>query len=248
MTATPARARHIGVIPARKGSKGVPGKNRYLFPALADFIVKNGFFDRVIVTTDDESLLQMATARGFETRLRPDALAADSVSIKAAFVDVAENCPVDGDEYLWLLFIPLVYRRAEHFRAAKDIVDARLPTSLCSFRSARTHPFACWRIDDKTGAVEHFVENDLFNRQDFPAAWENYNYLSCIRASDLADANANLIRHDTYPFIMDAKMAANMVEIDEPADFQLWRRAHPEDFDAWLRTLPDDCPLLPLKE
>ena len=58
------RPRHIGIIPARKNSKGVPKKNRYLFDYLGTFLTKHGLFDQIIVTSDDPVLLEKA--RNFE--------------------------------------------------------------------------------------------------------------------------------------------------------------------------------------
>lgn len=70
------RFRHVAVIPARKGSRGIPGKNPALFGLTATLIGEAGFFDRVVVTSDDEALLDRARAEKFEIRRRPVALAA----------------------------------------------------------------------------------------------------------------------------------------------------------------------------
>lgn len=228
---------HIAVIPARAGSKGLPGKNRLLFPLLAEFLESENLFDRVIVTSDDELLLDMAASRGWETRLRPEALALDSSCITDAFKDVAAHCPVGKTDYLWLVFIPLVFRNAADFREARKIVGQEEPGSLCSFIPAHTHPFVCWRVDESTGKIAKFIENDLFNRQDFPPAWENYNYLSCVRVNELEHLNSNLLNKDTRPIFLSAEKAEQFVELDEPRDLHKWRDRHPEEYNRWRLTL-----------
>lgn len=228
---------HIAVIPARAGSKGLPGKNRLLFPLLAAFVEKENLFDRVIVTSDDEVLLDMTVSRGWEARRRPDALALDSSCITDAFKDVAAHCSVGPGDYLWLVFIPLVYRDATDFRAAREIVDQEAPGSLCSFIPAHTHPFLCWRVDENSGKIAKFMENDLFNRQDFPPAWENYNYLSCVRVDELNRLNSNLLNNDTRPILLPMEKAAQFVELDELSDLDKWRDLHPQDYDRWRLTL-----------
>ncbi|MEO5373704.1 MAG: hypothetical protein H7840_05425 [Alphaproteobacteria bacterium] len=239
---------HIAVIPARAGSKGLPGKNRALFGDLADFITTSALFDRVIVTTNDEELIKTAQIRGFDIRRRPDHLAGDHNSIREAFVDVVENCPVQPDDYLWLLFIPLVYRDVEDFKAARAVIDARQPAGLCSFIPAKTHPFNVWRIDETAGTVAKFIDNDYYNRQDYPPAWENYNYLCCVRVRDLPRANANLVCGDSHPVLLSPEKAAAMQEVDEPEDLLAWKTKHPEHFRrllasadvrAWLDGLPE---------
>jgi CMP-N-acetylneuraminic acid synthetase len=93
---TPAMATHIAlaVIPARAGSKRVPGKNiRALCgrPAIAYSIEaarESGLFARVIVSTDSEQIAEIATRYGAEVPfLRPPALADDHVPVSAATVD-----------------------------------------------------------------------------------------------------------------------------------------------------------------
>jgi len=74
----------IAVIPARGGSKRIPGKNIRNFcgkPIIGYSIAaarKTGIFDRVIVTTDSESIAEAAEAEGAEVPfLRPDSLSDD---------------------------------------------------------------------------------------------------------------------------------------------------------------------------
>lgn len=234
--------RHIAVVPARKGSKGVPGKNRALFGLLADFIDASGLFDATILTTDDEDLIARAAARGYLARRRPDALASDSASIKQAFVDLAAHppMPLAPHDYLWLLFIPLVWREIGDFRDARAIVDARRPAGLCSFIPVKNHPYSAWRIDAGAGRIEKYIDNDYYNRQDFPPAWENYNHLSCVRVADLPRANANLVCSDTWPVLLDHEYADKLVEIDEPEDFRRWRAKHPALYAAWRAGLSDE--------
>ena len=57
---------HIAIIPARKGSKGLPFKNRMFFDSSADFIDAQGIWDRVVVSTDDLEIEQKAKFRGYE--------------------------------------------------------------------------------------------------------------------------------------------------------------------------------------
>lgn len=74
----------IAIIPARGGSKRIPGKNIKLFagqPIIAYSIkaaLKSGLFQRVIVSTDSEEIAAVARAHGAETPfIRPAALADD---------------------------------------------------------------------------------------------------------------------------------------------------------------------------
>src|SRR5258706_585377 len=75
----------VALIPARQGSKRVPGKNvRTLggHPMLAFTIapaIESGVFDRVIVSTDSEEIAAIARHYGAEVPfLRPAAFAGDT--------------------------------------------------------------------------------------------------------------------------------------------------------------------------
>jgi len=79
---------NIGIIPARGGSKRIPGKNIKSFAGkpiigwVIDAAVKSGLFERIIVSTDDEEVAATAVECGAEVPfLRPAELADDHTGI-----------------------------------------------------------------------------------------------------------------------------------------------------------------------
>jgi CMP-N,N'-diacetyllegionaminic acid synthase len=86
-----SKQRVVAIIPARGGSKGLPGKHLRLLagkPLLAYAVepaVASPLVDRVIVTTDDEAIAAAARALGAETPfLRPATIADDQATTEAA--------------------------------------------------------------------------------------------------------------------------------------------------------------------
>lgn len=78
----------LAIIPARGGSKGIPGKNIKIFhgkPLIAYTIEqakRAGLFDRIIVDTEDDKIAAVARKYGAEVPfLRPKELAGDKSSI-----------------------------------------------------------------------------------------------------------------------------------------------------------------------
>ncbi|DAB32064.1 MAG TPA: pseudaminic acid cytidylyltransferase, partial [Sulfurospirillum sp. UBA11407] len=74
---------NVAIIPARGGSKRIPKKNIKEFcgkPMIAYSIEaakKSELFDKIVVSTDDESIAQVAKSFGAEVLKRPKELADD---------------------------------------------------------------------------------------------------------------------------------------------------------------------------
>ena len=88
---------YLAVIPARGGSKRLPGKNTRLLggaPLLAHsikFALKASQVDRVVVSTDCPEIAQIAREHGAEVIIRPDALATDTAKTGPTIRHVLET-------------------------------------------------------------------------------------------------------------------------------------------------------------
>lgn len=92
---------NIAIIPARGGSKRIPRKNIKLFlgkPIIAYSIetaISSGSFDRVIVSTDDQEIADVAKTYGAEVPyIRSDKSSTDHASLHDVVVEVL-NCMPD---------------------------------------------------------------------------------------------------------------------------------------------------------
>lgn len=99
----------LAIIPARGGSKGVPGKNIRKFaglPLLAWTILearKSKYIDRLILSTDDEKIMKVAGTYGCEVPFRrPPELAADDTPGIAPVLHALYTLPEKYD-YIVLL-------------------------------------------------------------------------------------------------------------------------------------------------
>lgn len=218
--------RHVAVIPARAGSVGLPGKNRMFFDTTADFVEQAGWFDRVIVSTDDPVVADKARERGYDLRERPAELAGPAVSIKAVFADLIPAMGVDGDDMLWLFYLPVLHKNPVDFEHARHVAEKPGTDSVMSFIPAKTHPFSCWKWED--GRLEQYIANDLFRRQDMPAAWMTYHYTCCFRAGALDTLNSELVGPTTAPIFLNEETARNLIEVDTPEDLERWKRFQAE--------------------
>ena len=77
----------MAIVPARGGSKRLPGKNLRLLngkPLIGYTIeaaMRSGCFDKVLFSSDDEKLLEVARGFGADCEKRPAYLAADTSKV-----------------------------------------------------------------------------------------------------------------------------------------------------------------------
>ena len=91
----------LGLIPARGGSKGVPGKNIKLIhgkPLIVwtiEHAKKSKKIDKIIVSTDSDEIANVAQKCGVEVLRRPKELATDTASTQDVMVHALQNYPAD---------------------------------------------------------------------------------------------------------------------------------------------------------
>jgi len=91
----------LGLIPARGGSKGVPGKNIKIIHGkpLIVWSIERGLesklIDKLVVSTDSEEIARIAKEAGAEVLMRPAELATDTASTQDVMVHALQHYPAD---------------------------------------------------------------------------------------------------------------------------------------------------------
>ncbi len=125
-----ASTRVLALIPARGGSKGIPGKNIKPFcerPLLAwsiDCALRSKIFSRVMVSTDDPKIADVALAAGASVPfLRPPELALDDTPIAPVLrhaVDWLQEREGETYDCVFILEPTAPARRPEHLVVALE--------------------------------------------------------------------------------------------------------------------------------
>ncbi|MCF7981566.1 MAG: pseudaminic acid cytidylyltransferase [Pseudomonadales bacterium] len=125
---------NIAVIPARGGSKRIPRKNIKDFcgrPMIAWAISaarESDIFDRIIVSTDDEEIADIARKWGAETPfVRPVALADDLTPTVPVVAHAVKSCLDLGWEadYVCCIYPCVPFLRVSDLVSALDLMNAR---------------------------------------------------------------------------------------------------------------------------
>ena len=122
---------HIAIIPARGGSKGVPGKNLRVIgglPLVARTVrtaVASGVFTAVVVSSDDPEILAVAEAHGATALPRPAGLAGDTVPTEPVMAHALAAAESDGRapfDWVWLLQPTSPFLEAADLHAAQAVI------------------------------------------------------------------------------------------------------------------------------
>lgn len=105
-------SRLVIVVPARGGSKRVPGKNIHPLngrPLLTYTLVvaRQAALDApIIVSTDDDGVAAVAEQPGIRVIRRPPDLATDTASTEAALLHVLDTLDAEGSRPDWVMTLP----------------------------------------------------------------------------------------------------------------------------------------------
>ena len=173
---------NIAVIPARGGSKRIPGKNIKLFlgkPIIAysiEMALKCGIFDRVIVTTDSEEIARVARKYGAETPfMRPEDISGDFAST-ASVINHAIRWLIDqGDlvKYVCCIYATAPFIQSSYLiKGYQEMVNHKC--AVCY--SVTSFPFSVFRalkVNEK-GCLEMIWPNfEMSRSQDLPDAYHD---------------------------------------------------------------------------
>ncbi len=169
----------VAIIPARGGSKRLPGKNLRGFagrPMIAwpiGVALDSGLFDRVIVSTDDARVAEEATAAGAECPfVRPAELSDDHTPL-APVVTHALELLCERPRYACLILATAPFLRVGDLRRGYSELTA---AGCGSVFSVTTFPFPIQRALSLTsaGCLEMmWPEHELTRSQDLPETYHD---------------------------------------------------------------------------
>jgi CMP-N-acetylneuraminic acid synthetase len=117
----------IAIIPARKGSKRVPEKNVALFrgkPLVAHSIeqaLQAGIFNHVLVSTDDEKIVAIASGYPVDILQRSYELSHSDATLLNVVRDVVVRKGMDPETCIGLLLVTAPLRNVEDLRGACEL-------------------------------------------------------------------------------------------------------------------------------
>lgn len=218
--------RTLGIIPARGGSKGVPGKNlrhlggRPLLAYTAD-AARRSRLTRTCVSTDDPAIAHAAATLGLDVPfLRPPELASDDAPMLPVLQHAVTMLAAAGDTYdaVVLLQPTSPFRRAEHIDAAIALLESSGADSVVSVVEVphQFNPASVMRLEGDR--LRPFLDGPLVTRrQDKPRVFAR-NGPAVLAVAVRTLQAGSLYGDDCRPLLMEPR---DSLDIDTSDDLEL---------------------------
>lgn len=216
----------LALIPARGGSKGLPGKNilpvhgRPLLALTADAARAASALDRIVVSSDADSILAAARTCGVEAMRRPAELASDTATTVDVVLHALDAYP--GHDVVVVLQPTSPLRSAADIDAALERFAASGAPACVSVCEAEQSPYWMYRLGERQTLLPLLDASvEATRRQDLPAV---YVLNGAVYVADAAWLRATraFVGPGTVAHIMPAERS---LDIDTLEDFRMLEAA-----------------------
>lgn len=183
------------IIPARGGSKGIPGKNTKPLNGkpliLYSIEIAQEFFknEDICVSTDSSEIISVVEDSGLRIPfIRPAQLATDSAGTYEVLLHAIEHYEKVGKQYDYLILLqptsPL-RTKANLKEALKLFNDEPGLDMVVSVKETASNPYYVLFEEDDSGFLKKSKSGDFVRRQDCPKVWEYNGALYIINIDSL---------------------------------------------------------------
>lgn len=212
------------VIPARKGSKGIPGKNKKLLngkPLIAYTIeAALGIFEKeqICISTDDEDIVQLAESYGISVPfLRPAELSTDTAGSQEVLIHAFEFYREKGFDaaVVCLLQATSPFRTTKHISEATNAYSTNCDM-LVSVVESKANPYFNLMEESAEGFLEKSKVGNFKTRQEAPKVYELNGAIYFINTTSLIKQPISSFTK-VLKYIMPS---AASVDLDLPEDWE----------------------------
>lgn len=214
----------IAIIPARGGSKGLPGKNvrplngKPLIAYAIEAALNAKHIDRVIISTDDDEIARVAVEYGAELPfMRPAELASDTAMAIDNYIYTIGRLEEEGDKPIDAFVVlqptsPL--RIAEDIDGAIELFVQKGADSVISY-CQETHPVSWHKYLDDEGHFVDIFDSNIKNRQENRVSYYPNGAVYVFRSSMIRERK--YYTEKSYAYVMPRTRS---VDIDFIEDFE----------------------------
>ena len=215
------------IIPARGGSKGIPGKNIKLLvnKPLIEYTINaaKGVFDNsdICVSTDSKEIKEIVEKNGLGVPfLRPKELATDTASTYDVLIHAIDYYKEKGKEYDTVILLQPTspFRNQDHIISALKIYENEDNIDmLVSVKLTHSNPYYVLFEENDKGFLEKSKAGIYSRRQDCPDVWEYNGAIYIINLNSLNKGDFSTFKK-IKKFVMDE---ASSLDIDTKMDWYI---------------------------
>jgi CMP-N,N'-diacetyllegionaminic acid synthase len=218
--------RKLCLIPAKGGSTRLARKNvlplggRPLLGWTIDAAKTSDRFDRIIVSTEDEGIVEIARQLGAEVPfLRPMHLARDPAGVVEVALHALTTLRSQGEEFqtLVILLPTCPFRTASDIRDAIALFDANGAHFLMSVSKYEHTPFAALNLVDNLHLEAHFPQYIGKKSQEMPVAFRANGAIHVLDVNAFEEARS----YYAQPLIGYEMPWERSIDIDTAHDLRL---------------------------
>jgi CMP-N-acetylneuraminic acid synthetase len=218
------------MIPARAGSKGLPGKNTRMLcgKPLISYAIESALscdgIDTVYVNSDDPKCLGIGLELGAKDYARPSELGSDVATMQSVTADFVQALKKRGESYDAVIVLYPTYP----LRTSEDLSEILKTfhshggsrSLIGAKKTSRSHPFLFYNIDENQHPTPYLQvdTNKYYRRQDYPKVYELTLFVCVIPFDQVESLSAQMQNSSTAVMKIDA---AKNVDVDSVDDFAL---------------------------
>jgi len=204
------------LIPARKGSKGLPGKNRLLFDETAKLLKGKD----VIVSTDDEILIEKSKEYNFNVHVRSEKNASDLATTKDFVLEIIKDLKFDKDDIIVMLYLTYPGRTLKDIENAINFFESNNANSLlCREKTSDSPYIMLFEKPDNKG--EQVIKHNFSRRQDYLEVFKLCFFVCIFKVKEVVNLNNNMYNNDTIYY----KLNDNIFDIDTIDDLERYYKS-----------------------
>ena len=213
----------LAIIPARGGSKRLPRKNvldlggKPLIAWSIEAGLNSKYIDNVVVSSDDDEILNIAKKYNTDIINRPSNLASDTATTFDAIKHTIENSK--QYDYIVLLQATSPLRGAKHIDEAIELLEEKGAEAIVSVCEMDHSPLWSNTLDDSL-SMNGFLRDEVLNKrsQDLEKYFRLNGAIYICRTDELIDEESFFLKNNIFAFKMDRKSS---IDIDEEIDFKI---------------------------
>ena len=213
----------LAITPARGGSKRLPRKNvldfngKPLISWTIEASLESEYVDNIVVSSDDEEILNISKKYGASIIKRPNELASDMATTFDAIRHTVDN--IEKYSYIVLLQPTSPLRTAKDIDNAIKLLEEKNADAIVSVCEMEHSPLWSNTLDESL-SMENFLSSTVLNKrsQDLENYYRLNGAIYICRTESFLEEKSFLLKENIFAYVMSRE---HSVDIDEEIDFKI---------------------------